>query len=95
MENENIIPEEMPELDSFQREERCRRAMKTVGKAIFVRLFVIVLLIWVAFQTKMEIWIIGLICLVMVINLTGMLPLISEWNKRRIELKEIIAMDEM
>ncbi|MBQ7001146.1 MAG: hypothetical protein IJN67_08905 [Oscillospiraceae bacterium] len=93
MENENLTPE-APELDSWQREERCRRALKTVSKAMFMRLFVTALLIWAAFQTSMELWILGLIALVLVINLAGLLPLWTEWKKQRMILKAIIAEDE-
>jgi len=93
MENENLTPE-VPELDSWQREERCRRALKTVSKAMFMRLFVTALLIWAAFQTSMELWILGLIALVLVINLAGLLPLWTEWKKQRMILKAIIAEDE-
>ena len=94
MESADFTPVGEPEMDSFEREERCRRAVKTVSKAIFMRLFVTMLLIWAAFQTSMELWILGLMALVLIINLTGMLPLVSEWKKRRRELKEIIAEDE-
>lgn len=96
MENEQQIPEsvEQPVLDSWQREERCRKSIKTVSKAMFMRLVVTGLLIWVLFQTSMEPWIIGMIVLVLLINLTGILPLFSEWKKQRRLLKEIIAEDE-
>ena len=90
MEKENLPPEE----DSFEREERCRKAIKTVGKAIFMRLFVTAILIWAVLQANMELWVIGLMAFVLIINLTGLLPLISELKKRRKELKAIIAEEE-
>lgn len=94
MENKNLTPEETPEEDSFDREDRCRKAMKTVSKAIFMRLFVMALLIWAMLQADMELWVIGIIALVLVINLSGMLPLWAELKKRRKELKEILAEEE-
>lgn len=90
MEKENRPPEE----DSFEREERCRKAIKTVGKAIFMRLFVTAILIRAVLQANMELWVIGLMAFVLIINLTGLLPLISELKKRRKELKAIIAEEE-
>ena len=82
------------ENDLFEREERCRKAMKTVSKAIFMRLFVAAVLIWAVLKADMEPLVIGLMALVMFLNLTGLFPLITEWKKRRRELKEIIAEDD-
>lgn len=90
MEIENLTPEQ----DPFEREEKCRKAIKTVSKAIFMRLFVTAILIWAVLQSDMELWVIGLMVFVLIINLTGMLPLITEWKNRRKELKQIIAEDE-
>lgn len=90
MENEKLIPEQ----DSLDREDRCRKALKTVSKAIFMRLFVTAILIWAVLQADMDLWVVGLMILVMVVNLTGMLPLITEWKKRRKELKQILEEDE-
>ncbi len=91
---ERIPAGETPEASVWEREEKCRRALKTVSKAIFMRLFVTVLLVWVVFQTGMELWILGLMALVLVINLSGVLPLVTEWKKRRRELKTILAEEE-
>lgn len=90
MKNEDLTPED----DAFAREERCEKAIKTVSKAIFMRLAVTVILIWAILQTSMEMWVIGLIAFVLIINFSGILPLASELKKRRKELKEIIAEDE-
>lgn len=94
MENENRTPELPPEDDYFQREEKCRRALNTVRKAILMRLVVTALLIWIFFQTGMELWIVGLMVFVGIINLTGILPLFAEWKKQRKNLKEILAEEE-
>ncbi|MBQ3192394.1 MAG: hypothetical protein IJB59_02360 [Oscillospiraceae bacterium] len=94
MENENHTVETVQEEDWFQREERCRKNRKTVFKAICMRLFVTVLLIWILLQTSMEPWIVGLMIFVMIINVTGLFPLVSEWRKRNRELKAILAEEE-
>ena len=87
MEQENLTPE----MDSFEREERCRKAIRTVSKAILMRLFVTVILVWALLQTGPELWVIGLIAFVLVINLSGLLPLGTELKKQRKELKEILT----
>ena len=70
MEEPIIRPDEDALMEA---EEKCRKAMKTVGKAIFMRIFVTGLLIWVLFQTEMELWIIGMMAFVLIINLSGLL----------------------
>lgn len=87
MENESLTSE----MDLLEREEQCRKALKTVTKAIFMRLFVSAILVWAALQAGKELWIIGMMALVLVINLVGILPLWSEWKKQRRILKDIIA----
>ena len=80
--------------DLLEREERCQKAMKTVGKAIFMRLVVCALLIWVVLSTVQELWVAGLILLVLLINVSGTLPLIAELKKRRAEWKQLLAEEE-
>ena len=80
--------------DILEREERCRKALRTVAKAILMRIFVMAILFWSAFVNGMEPWVLGLMVFVLIINLTGIWPLVSEWKKQRAILKEIIAEDE-
>lgn len=95
MEQEQNLPLEEPqELDILEREDRCRRALKTVGKALFMRLFVTALLVWVCFQTSMDLWIIGLMAVVVLINLAGALPLYSEWKRQRKIVAAILEEDD-
>ena len=80
--------------DLLEREERCQKAMKAVSKAIFMRLVICGLLIWVVLKTAMELWVVGLMLLVMVINVTGILPLAAELKKRRAEWKQLLEEEE-
>lgn len=83
-----------PEPDIYDREDQCRKAIRTVGKAIFMRLLVTALLVFILLGKGMQIWVIGLMAFVLVINLAGMLPLIQELRKQRKMLKEILAQEE-
>lgn len=83
----------LPEPDIWEQEERCRKAMKTVSRAIFMRLFVTAILIWSAVQNDMGLWVTGLISMVLLVNLVGALPLVKEWKKQRIILKKLIAQE--
>jgi len=82
------------ERDLLEREERCQKAMRAVAKAIVMRLVICVLLIWVIFKTAMELWVVGLMLLVLLINVTGTLPLVSELKKRRQEWKKLLEEEE-
>ena len=78
----------------LEREERCQKAIKALSKAIFMRLFICGLLIWSVFSANMELWAAGLMILVMVINCTGLIPLIAELKKRRAEWKSLLEEEE-
>ena len=80
--------------DLLEREERCQKAMKTITKAIFMRMAVTGLLVWVIFSRIRELWVAGLMLLVLLINVTGSLPLIAELKKRRMEWKSLLEEEE-
>ena len=88
----DLEPKENMELS--EREERCRKAMKAVSKAIFMRLFVCGLLIWAVVQSSIELWVVGLMILVLLINLSGIFPLAAELKKRRAEWRELLELEE-
>lgn len=83
-----------PETDIYDREDQCRKAIRTVGKAAFMRLLVTALLVFVLIGNGMQGWVVGLIVFVLIINLTGMLPLVQELRKQRKLLKEILDQEE-
>ena len=87
MEEQYIRPTED---ELIAQEEKCRKSMRPVAKAVFMRIFVMALLVWAMIQATMELWIVGIVVFVMLITLAGMLPLIREWNKQRKKLKEIL-----
>lgn len=86
--------EKTPEMDAYDREEQCRKAIRTVSRAVFMRLVVTALLIFVLVGTGMQLWVIGMMVFVLIINLAGMLPLVQELKKQRKILKEILAEEE-
>ena len=90
MADENLPPEP----DIYDRGDQCRKAIRTVGKAVFMRLLVTALLVFVLIGNGMQGWVVGLIVFVLIINLTGMLPLVQELRKQRKLLKEILDQEE-
>ena len=90
MDNENLTPEE----DVYEREERCRRVIKNVTKAIVMRLVVVALVIWAFTRAETNPWLRGLLLLVVVITVSSLPILIKELNARRKELKALIESEE-
>ena len=91
MEKELFDLEPKENMTLLEREERCQKAMKAVGKAIFMRLVVSAILIWAVMRAPMDVWVVGLLLLVFLINLTGILPLAAEMKKRRAEWKQLLS----
>ena len=83
-----------PDADLLEREERCRKAIRAVMKAIAMRLLVCGLLLWVVLRSDLDLWIIGLMLLVTLINLSGILPLVSELKKQRAVWKQLLEEEE-
>lgn len=94
MEKDLLDLEPKESMSLLEREERCQKAMKAVGKAIFMRLVVCAVLLWAVVRSPMELWVVGLMLLVLLINLTGILPLAAELKKRRAEWKALLAEEE-
>lgn len=78
----------------MEQEENCRKSLKTLRKALFMRLLVTAVLIWAMISAPMELWVIGLMLLVLGIDLAGTLPLVTEWKKQRGRLKSILSQYE-
>lgn len=77
----------------FDLEERCAKAIRTVARAIFIRIAVSGLLIWVVLAVNHTPVVIGLAAFVLLMNLMGLFPLVRELRKRLREQKELRAME--
>ena len=78
----------------MEQEENCRKRLKTLGKALFMRLFVLALLVFILLRGHMELWILGMLLFVTIITVAGALPLVTEWKKQRRNLEEILEQYE-
>ena len=83
-----------PEEDVYDREDRCRRVIKNVTKAILMRLVVVALVIWAFTWAETNPWLIGLMLLVVLITVSSLPILIKELSARRKELKALIESEE-
>ena len=78
----------------MEQEETCRKGLKTLAKALVMRIFVLALLVFILLQRNMELWVIGLMIFVLIITFAGALPLVTEWKKQRRKLKAILEQYE-
>ena len=74
----------------MQQEEDCRKGLKTLAKALLMRVFVLVLLVFLVLFTETELWVLGMLVFVTVITAAGAMPLVTEWKKQRRKLKQIL-----
>lgn len=84
----------MDKNELFAQEEKCQKAIRTVRRAVLMRLVVTAVLIWAMILSAGEALAIGLLLLALVLNLTSALPLVAEWKKQHARLKELIALEE-
>ena len=88
-------PQERIDQDAlYAQEEQCQKTIRTVGKALFMRLVVAALMVWVAVSNPNKIWAWGLAAFVLLVDLTGAVVLWKELSGQRKRLKELIAQEE-
>ena len=88
MEENGNLQEEL-----FLLEEQCQKTMNTVGKALFMRLVVAALMVWVVITNYRQIWAWGLAAFVLLVDITGAVVLWKEYRKQRRRLKDLIAQE--
>lgn len=90
MENEFVLPEE----DLFEREEKCQKAIRTVTKALIMRLVVVGLMVWVVITNPRDGWAWGLMAFVALITVVGAVPLWQERTRQKKLLRNLIEQEE-
>ena len=90
MENEKNLSQD----ELFEQEENCQKAIRTVAKAMFMRLVVTVLMIVVVSGNPEQVWAWGLAAFVLLINTMGTLPLWKEYSRQKQKLKQLIELEE-
>jgi hypothetical protein len=89
MDQEFQVPE-----DLYEREERCQKAIRTVRKALLMRLVVDGLMIWLVIRNPDQVWSWGLSAFVLLINTLGAVPLWQELQKQKMHLRSLIEQEE-
>ena len=91
---DDFILDRVSDMDSYDREERCRKTMRTLLRAILARM-VAGTLLTVAVIRSGRSWVaLGLTGFALLLILSGLIPLCMEWNKQRALLKDCLAEQE-
>lgn len=93
MANEFIL-DSLSDMDPYDREERCRKTMRTLLKAILMRVAAGVLLTIAVIRTGAAPIALGLAVFVLLIILAGAAPLVRELQKQMCLLKDCLAMQK-
>ena len=92
---EDFILDSLSEMYPYDREERCRKTIRTLVKAIIMRIAAGVLLAVAVIRANAVPIALGLTCFALLLILTGMLPLVRELKKPDVVvLAEIYAARE-
>jgi len=90
MDNEKNLSQD----EIFEQEEKCQKAIRTVTKAIFMRLVVTGLMGFVVAADPRQILTWGLAAFVLLTNIMGILPLWKERKNQRQKMKILIEMEQ-
>lgn len=86
---------DQPAMDPYDREEQCRKTIRVVARAMVMRVLVGVLLLAAVIRAGANPAVLGLCAFVLVIAISGALPLGKELVKQKALLKECLkAQDE-
>lgn len=81
---------DQPVMDPYDREEQCRKTIRVVTRAILMRIVVSVLLLIMVIRAGASPVVLGLGAFVLVIAVSGALPLGKELVKQKELLKECL-----
>ena len=87
---EDFILDRLSDMDPYDREERCRKTIRTLLKAIVMRIAAGVLLAVAMIRANAAPVALGLTGFAMLLILSGLLPLTGELKKQRVILKDCL-----
>ena len=81
-------------VDIYEKIQHCEKTVRTIRRAVLMRLFLTALLLYIPFAAKVSsgIWI--LMGFVMLINVSGLIPLMSQWRIKKKELDKLLDEEE-
>lgn len=87
---DDFILDSLSDMDPFDREERCRKTIRTLRKAIVMRIAAGILLAVAVVRTNAVPIALALTAFALLLILSGLFPLVRELKKQRSILKECL-----
>ena len=87
---DDFILDSLSDMDPYDREERCRKTMRTLLRAIVIRVAAGVLLAVAVVRASVSLMALGLTGFALLLILTGLFPLTMELKKQKRILKECL-----
>ena len=91
---EDFILDSLSDMDPYDREERCRKTIRTLLKAILMRGAAGILLAVAVVRANAVPIALGLTGFALLLILLGFLPLVKEMKKQRVILKECLKQQD-
>ncbi|MDO5546788.1 MAG: hypothetical protein Q4F81_13400 [Eubacteriales bacterium] len=91
---DDFILDSLSDMDPYDREERCRKTIRTLLKAIIMRIAAGVLLAVAVIRANAAPIALALTGFALLLILSGLLPLVRELKKQRGILKECLSQQE-
>ena len=80
--------------DLYEREEQALKAIKTVRKAIVMRIVVAALMVWAVVMQPNQPIVWGLMAFVLLIDVLGAVPLVQEWKRQKKLFEDLVSQEE-
>ena len=87
---EDLIPDGSQEYDVYQKIDRCEKTLRIIRRSVLMRIFLTALLLYIPFAAKLQGGVMLLMLFVVVINVSGLLPLLSQWRSKKKELNKLL-----
>lgn len=91
---DDFILDSLSDMDAYDREERCRKTIRTLLKAIFMRAAAGVLLAVAVVRANAAPIALGLTAFALLLILSGLIPIVRELKKQRMILTECLEEQE-
>ena len=87
---EDLIPDGSQEYDVYQKIERCEKTLRVIRRSVVMRIVLTCLLLYIPFAARLQGGVLLMMVLVVLINLSGLLPLLSQWRIKKKELDQLL-----
>ena len=90
MDYESLFQEAPQDADVYRKIERCEKTLRTIRRAVLMRAVLTVLLLYIPFAADMPGGAVVMMVFVVILNVSGLFPLIQQWKQKKKELDALL-----